>query len=177
MSDAPLPEPLDDFLQHPPSAPMAAQQRDALFRKTASMLPKPRWRRWPVAAAVAAAVLLALVSLWRATREPNIEPVDPPPHTEQKVEPKSEPPKPAVVVAPTHPREVEWSAFDAEDDHTRARLYFQAGNLYLSRDNDVDSALRCYHQALRYGDAAEREIDTNDNWLVLALKHDFHKER
>ena len=45
MNDAPLPEPLEDFLQHPPSLPLDPGAREALAQQTAALLPRPRQRR------------------------------------------------------------------------------------------------------------------------------------
>ena len=87
-----------------------------------------------------------------------------------------EQPKPPAIVVPPNPRELEWSAFDAGDDRQRVKLYFQAGDLYLDQAQDFESALRCYHQAIHYGDAQELDIAPTDNWLVMALKRDHQKE-
>jgi hypothetical protein len=84
---------------------------------------------------------------------------------------------PAPMPTPPQPRELEWTAFDAESDQQRVKLYFQAGDLYLTDHNDIDSALRCYRQALHYCDVQNVEFDPNDNWLVMALKRDYRKEK
>lgn len=181
MSEAPLPEPLEDFLQHPPSVPLDTNRRDALAQRTAALLPRPARRRWPVVAAVAASIGLALVSAYVGYRLGKMGPtpelaIDHKSGTHVEKAKTPEPPKPAVALAPVSPRELEWSAFDAQDDQERVRLYFQAGNLYLDKHNDHESALRCYHQAIRYSDAQELQIAPTDNWLVMALKRDHRKE-
>jgi hypothetical protein len=178
-----LPDPLEDFLQHPPQLPVDADAQAALANQTAALLPRGRVRRrWPVLAA-AAAGLLALVSAYLVWISHHAGPpknlvehkIDPAP--EEKPKPKNDPqPKPAPAVAAANPLDVEWSAFDADDDEQRVRLYFQAGDLYLDQLQDMTGAVRCYRQALTYCDAAQLEFNPNDNWLVMALKRDFRKE-
>ena len=63
---------------------------------------------------------------------------------------------------------------DSRDN--RAALFFEVARRYLEEQHDLDSALRCYSQAL---DAAPREtlaIRPEDNWLVMALKQARQKE-
>ena len=49
--------------------------------------------------------------------------------------------------------------------------------MYLERFDDMQSALRCYRQAIHYCDARDLEINPKDNWLVMALKRDQRKEK
>lgn len=180
-----LPDALEAFLQHPPSLPADAAQQQALAQRTASMLLKPRRRRWPIVAAVAASILMALVSAYFGFRSDDVEPVpkqelverknDAPP--EEMPKPPVDEPKPPPVVKPINPRDLEWTAFDALDDQQRVRLYFQAGDLYLDRHNDYESAVRCYAQAIDYSEPQDLEFNPDDNWLVMALKRDHHKEK
>ncbi len=178
MNESPLPEALEDFLQHPPCVPVDVNRREELARRTSALLPRPAWRRWPVTAAIAASIGIAIVSAYIGYRIGNQQarqviverPNDPAP---KKTQPE---PKPAVAVVSADPRALEWSAFDAADDQERVRLYFQAGDLYFEKLRDHESALRCYHQAIHYSSARELEITPNDNWLVMALKRDHRKE-
>ena len=86
------------------------------------------------------------------------------------------PPEAPHLQLAAHSRELEWKAFDAKNDQERVRLYLRAGDVYLATDQDIESALRCYSQALSYCDARELEFDPSDNWLVMALKSDRRKE-
>lgn len=63
--------------------------------------------------------------------------------------------------------ETEWQAFDSKEK--RAVLYFQAGSLYRSV-GDLESALRCYRQALDACTPEELEVRPGDDWLVANLK-------
>jgi len=51
-------------------------------------------------------------------------------------------------------------------------LLRRAGDLYLSRYGDLESALDCYRQVLELTPASERgEFDAGDSWLLAELKH------
>jgi hypothetical protein len=189
MSDVPLPEPLENFLQAPPSLPPEAAMQDSLLKLTSSMLCKPRWwRRRPLVAGIAASILVAIVSVYVALRTGNVEPLPKkdivergnerlPPKETPKPQPPPEEPKPPAALVQENPVELEWTAFDAADDQRRVSLYFQAGNIYLEKQDDYESALRCYSQALHYCQAPQLEFNPNDNWLVMALKRDHRKEK
>jgi hypothetical protein len=99
-----------------------------------------------------------------------------PPIVAPKHDPTPQEAQQPVSLARAHPRELEWNAFDVEDDHMRGRLYLQAGNRYLDELQDVESALRCYQQAFHYCEARDLELDANDNWLVESLKRNRRKE-
>jgi len=183
MTHGPLPEPLGDFLQHPPNLPADADRKEMRFQQTAQMLPKSRRWRAPIVTAVAAGIVLAFVLSYAFMRGEKIDPVllgkslverQPVPAGDNP-RPIHEPEPPRGQMA-AEPRELEWNAFDATNDQERVRLYFQAGDLYLTSDQDIDAALRCYRQALSYCAARELEFDPSDNWLVMALKNDRRKE-
>jgi hypothetical protein len=193
MSETPLPEPLESFLQAPPLVPPKADLKEVVFQQTLALLSKPRgWRVGPLAAGIAASMLLtATVISWvlwprdvgpvkgeMAERKDSPPPVEEKPKpAEEKPKPDEEKPKPAVVAAPRHPRDLEWTAFDAANDPERVRLYFQAGDLYLAEHDDYESALRCYTQALHYCETRDFNFNPDDNWLVMALKRDHRKEK
>jgi hypothetical protein len=172
-----LPDPVDKFLEYPPQLPADAGRRQALAEHTAALLRLPRRRYWPMAAAIAASIAFGAVSTFFVMRSFNVEApkkvdVDRP---QVKDKPADEKPK-TIVAKPIDPRELEWKAFDAADDAQRARLYFQAGDLFLNQHADCESAVRCYTQAIRYCAPDDREFRPNDNWLVMALKTDYRKE-
>jgi tetratricopeptide (TPR) repeat protein len=183
MSTAPMPEPLDDFLSRPPRLPPDPHRKEILFQETLRVRLPARPRRAPLAMMAAAAVVLAMLLsyvLWRPDKD--AVPPDSHPKTDQSTqaariesEKHWDAPAPPTQVA-SQPRDLEWRAFDAHDDQERARLYFQAGDLYLVAEQDIDAALRCYQQALRYSDTRELQFDPRDNWLVMALKNDRRKE-
>jgi hypothetical protein len=83
---------------------------------------------------------------------------------------------PARARAAKTPLEQEWAAFDA-GPRQRARLYIKTGDRYLNECQDVESALRCYRQALLLCEARDLAFDPNDNWLLMALKQDRRKEK
>jgi hypothetical protein len=198
MSEYPLPDPLDDFLQHPPGVPPHAKLRDEIWQQTAQMLPRPGGRRrWPIAAGVAAGIVLTVLfayfgltiaaarlsaRLLEVEPVPKIEQAAPPPIVEPPVEeptlpPPPQEPKPPVAARPAGALDLEWRAFDAPHDRDRVRLYRQAGDLYLDRHQDYESAVRCYRQSLHYSEASDLEFNPNDNWLVMSLKRDHRKEK
>jgi hypothetical protein len=88
-------------------------------------------------------------------------------------------PEPVIIEVaqepPANPVELEWQAFDSQKN--RAASYFLAGNKYLEANEDVESALRCYTQALDACTPAELEITPDDNWLVVILKNARLKEK
>jgi hypothetical protein len=189
MSDNPLPEPLENFLQAPPSLAPEPAIRDSLLKQSAAMLRQPRgWRHRLVGAGIAASILVAIAFAYFAVRLGNVgespkkDLVErgnerPPLKETPKPQPPPEEPKPPAAVVQVNPVELEWTAFDAADDQQRVSLYFQAGDLYLEKQNDYESAVRCYSQALDYCKAHELAFNPNDNWLVMALKRDHRKEK
>ena len=188
MSEIPLPESLENFLQAPPSLPPEADMQDLLLKQTSTLLRKPRSRlRWLVGLCVAASIIVTMVSAYFAIRSVYVAPrpgkdladrvVTPlPPKDEPKPQPAPEEPTPPADAATVNPLDLEWTAFDEGNDQKRVSLYFQAGDLYLEKQNDYESALRCYSQALTYCEAHELAFNPNDNWLVMALKRDKRKD-
>lgn len=71
--------------------------------------------------------------------------------------------------------DAEWIAFDSEDH--RSELYRQAGDRYIKDENDLQSALRCYSNALDNGTEQDLAISPNDNWLLMAIKDARQKEK
>jgi hypothetical protein len=189
MNETPLPESLENFLQAPPSLRPEADMQDLLLKQTSTFLHKPRSRlRWVVCLGVAASIILTMVTAYFAIRSGFVAPrprkdladrvvTPPPPKDEPKPQPAPDEPTPPAAAASVNPLDLEWTAFDEHNDQKRASLYFQAGDLYLEKQDDYESALRCYRQALTYCEAHELEFNPNDNWLVMALKRDHRKEK
>jgi hypothetical protein len=69
----------------------------------------------------------------------------------------------------------EWIAFDSNDQ--RAERYRVAGDHYMTDENDPQSALRCYGNALDNGSEQDLAISTDDNWLLMAIKDARQKEK
>lgn len=187
MNEKQLPDPLEDFLSHPPILKPDLELRESLLEASVRRLHNRRAPRWPWLLAGAAAIALvfgAACAYFLARSSMIPQPVPVPdlverfdiPHKEAPIPPM--PPREEVLVkAPPSPCELENRAFDAAEDTTRVQLYFQAGDIYLTKFEDVRSAMRCYQQAILYCDANHLEINPNDNWLVMALKRDQRKEK
>ena len=78
------------------------------------------------------------------------------------------------VESPDTPTDREWQAVEAP---TRASaLYRQAADDYLRRGEHAD-ALRCYGNALDEARPRDLEVNGDDSWLLIALKHARKKER
>ncbi|HTU20054.1 MAG TPA: hypothetical protein VMG10_18460 [Gemmataceae bacterium] len=69
----------------------------------------------------------------------------------------------------------EWIAFDSEDH--RGELYRQAGDRYMTEENDLQSALRCFSNALDNGAEEDLAISSDDSWLLMAIKDARQKEK
>src|SRR5689334_5666570 len=122
MSETPLPEPLESFLERPPNLPASAEMREALFQRSSALLPRHRgWRRWPVFAGIAASIVLAVATVYFGLRSDDARPMvvehksgpaadvpNPQPAKQQpkSISPKVEP-KPVVATAPVHPLDLE----------------------------------------------------------------------
>jgi hypothetical protein len=167
------PDVLGDFLEHPPQPVQPTSLRDEVLARTMPVLRRRRIVRRSLVGAVAASI--ALIALWTWNRPTPLDPVEKsaplakqeprPPVPETPVEPTPEPPMPLAVA-------LEWKAFDAAEKD-RAKLYVLAGNRYLDVHQDMTSALRCYQQALDAADASMRLVQSDDTWLLTALKLDL----
>jgi hypothetical protein len=76
---------------------------------------------------------------------------------------------PAVADDPEVPAFVLERMASASTDR-KAHFYRLAGDRYLQTSGDMQSALRCYAQALRSGKQEDLVIAPEDNWLLMALK-------
>jgi hypothetical protein len=186
MSELPLPDPLEEFLDHPPARPDPAELRKGLLRRTTAIVRRRRLaRRFVAATAVAALLALVVGGVWLAyQRGPEKLPDDTPAvHARVKSGPGPEDEPQAKAGPPQHPQPpltglaLEWKAFDAPREE-RSALYFQAGDRYLEEERDLASAVRCYGRAVQMASAQSLQIQGNDNWLVTALKQDrIERER
>src|SRR5262249_49084327 len=70
---------------------------------------------------------------------------------------------------------LEWQA--VENPARRAELFRRAGDLYLGQENDLESAVRCYKNALNAGSEKDLEIGPQDTWLLISLKNARREEK
>ena len=177
------PDDLDDLLAPPQSADTPGV-RDAIFRRTQRRLARRRWsRRVGKAAAVAAVFAAGIgVGVWTAPVERETVLV-PAPQVEVVFVPvlvpvlgtSAEPP-PAPAVALTAAR-LELDAEQADDTGRAAALYREAGDRYLTGEQDYANAARCYRLFLaRAGDSA-LVPEAVDSWLLTSLKNAAFKEK
>lgn len=170
------PDDLNELLSPKPGEPDAAL-RDELFRRTTRTLRTRRWARGAAKCAVAAALLVSAFALGRssAPRPPDVVPAVL--HTEfvavpVPVLPESPEPPPAVRTA----RSLELDAEQA-DGMAAARLYREAGDVFLSVESDHANAARCYRLFLARAGDAGRSLEVNDSWLLVSLKNAAFKEK
>jgi hypothetical protein len=177
MSDEP--DELDDLLAPPPTGDTPGL-RDALLRRTQRRLALGRWaRRAAKVAAVAAVFAVGVgVGAWRTsgTREtvlvPQVElvPVPVPVFVQGG---STEP------ILPDATRGAKGLELDAElADGTRAAvLYRQAGDAYLTAEQDYANAARCYRLFLARGGDPVLSPEPDDSWLLTSLKNAAFKEK
>jgi hypothetical protein len=76
---------------------------------------------------------------------------------------------------PSNPADLEERARSGSPQRRAERLR-EAGDLYLTRDTDVSSAVRCYRKYLECLPSAEQAApDSGDSWLLIALKRDVQQ--
>ena len=158
--------------------------REAIFRRTRRRLALRRWtRRAGKVAAVAAVFAAGIgVGVWRTSGEretvlmpvPQVEVVFVPVLVPVPA-PSPEPP-PAPEAARTA-RAMELDAEQADDAGRAAALYREAGDRYLTAEQDYANAARCYRLfLLRSGDTA-LSPEPGDSWLLTSLKNAAFKEK
>lgn len=167
---SPEPDPLDGLLRPPAMPPDAEAMQERVYERTIRVLRRRRHlRRAALGAALAASFALGFLVM-RLTVHPKTP--DLPARSVSEGEPQPAPPAPA----PDEPALVrEWHAFDS--DNQRSELYRQAGDSYMTEENDPQSALRCYANSLDHGTEQDRAISTDDNWLLMAIKDARQKEK
>jgi hypothetical protein len=166
------PDPLDGMLR-PPSLPDNEALRQAVYARTRRLLHRRRrLRQFAYAAALLLSFAAGLLAMRLATPQP--PPLaDAPERLASKDEPQlpNNPPPSSDESALAR----EWIAFDSEDD--RGERFRQAGDRYMTEENDPQSALRCYGNALDHASEQDLAISTNDNWLLMAIKDARQKEK
>jgi hypothetical protein len=165
-----LPDPLQELLK-PIAQEEPAELRARLRKQTSRSVRVRAAMRWSGIAAIGVAACLAIVllvsQLEKAVRQSKLK-AAPTPVAQQQQQPVE------PVAADMGPLDLEWQAFDSQTN--RAEAYFLAGNKYLEANNDLESALRCYRQALDACTELQLEITADDNWLVASLKNARRKE-
>lgn len=169
------PDPVDSMLR-PPSPPENEPLRQAVYTQTQCVLHRRRRLRQ---FAYAASLLLSFAAgagvMRMATRTEfgddengragGVSPLILPSHQGADA-PRSPTPDSAL--------DAEWVAFDSTE--RRGELYRQAGDHYKD-ENDLQSALRCYSNALDNGSEQDLDISPKDNWLLMAIKSARQKEK
>jgi hypothetical protein len=181
------PDELDDLLGPPPAAETPGL-RASILRRTQHRLARRAWARRAGKAAAVAAVFAAGIGLgvWLAPRgrEPVLVPAPAPPAEVVTVPVPILVPVPANASAdPTPPgaartaKALELDAEQADEAPTAARLYRQAGDAYLTAEQDYANATRCYLLFLARGGDAALAPERGDSWLLTSLKNAAFKEK
>lgn len=178
-------DPHDDLdeLPAPPAPAESPGLRDAILRRTQRRLVRVKWARRATRLAAVAAVFAAGVGVGflrtpdereRIVVVREVEVVAVPvvvvvPVSVSAVE------QPPPVAAPTAAR-LELDAEQA-DAPAAAKLYRDAGDQYLTAEQDYANAARCYRLFLaRAGDLA-LSPESGDSWLLNSLKNAAFKEK
>jgi hypothetical protein len=159
--------------------------RTALLRQTQRRLSLGRWaRRAGKLAAVAAVFAVGVgVGIWRTPRERETVLVPTPvPQVEMVFVPVVVPvlsPSAEPQPAPDATRSAKVLELDAEqaDEARAAALYRQAGDAYLSAEQDYANAARCYRLFLVRGGDTVLTPEPSDSWLLASLKNAAFKEK
>jgi hypothetical protein len=182
MSDIPVPGPdrLDELLMATPPPQHTQQWRQTLLGQTTRVLRRRRrWKRLGFIAALAACYAAGALTVWLMMKPAPVE--DSPPLVVSRPQdaiperaPKPPPDDlPRAQDADLSARALEWQAVESEDK--RAELFRRAGDRYLNDENDPESALRCYKNALNAG--ADTKVSPDDNWLLASIKNARQKEK
>jgi hypothetical protein len=169
--DPHVPDLVDQYLAAVPVAPSTAELKERILDKTTRVIRHRRWlRRLVVAAAMAACYAAGVLTVWPAARHADV-PTPSPIVAAPRPLPQ---PSPSRSTPTLSPAQLEWQAIDQR--HGGADLYRQAGDRYLNEAQDVESALRCYRNALARGGDKALAISADDSWLLVALKSSHSKE-
>ncbi len=179
------PDDLDELLA-PRQAAETPGLRDAIFRRTQRRLTLRRWsRRAGKLAGIAAVFVVGVgVGVWRSPGDRERTVLVPIPQVEVVVVPvlvpiplsgtSAEPPQTPDAILTASRLEL-----DAEQAETprAAVLYRQAGDRYLSGEQDYANAARCYRLFLARGGDPALSPDPGDSWLLTSLKNAAFKEK
>lgn len=178
------PDDLDELLA-PPQAADTPGVRDAIFRRTHRRLALRRWsRRVGKVTAVAAVFAAGIgVGVWTAPVERERTVLVPVPQVEVVFVPvlvpmlggsAELPPAPAVALTAAR---LELDAEQADDAARAAALYREAGDRYLTGEQDYANAARCYRLFLARGGDPALVPESGDSWLLTSLKNAAFKEK
>ena len=177
------PDELDELLAPPPASETPGL-RDTLLQRTQRRLAFGRWaRRAGKLAAVAAVFAAGIgVGVWLAPRERETVLVPTPvPQVEVVLVPVLVPVSgtSAEQSAPDPTRSASALELDAEqaDGARAAVLYRQAGDAYLTAEEDYANAARCYRLFLTRGGDNALSPEPSDSWLLTSLKNAAFKEK
>lgn len=175
MDDTKSPHPVDEFLQSAPDAAPNAELRQAVFTRTTRLLRRRRWRRRvALVGALAACYLAGVLTMRLATPAPDQPRPERAGEAPRPPAPEDTPAVAAAVAEDHSALALEWRAFESSE--RRVELYRLAGDRYLEQERDLQSALRCYRQALDASPSGGLAIEASDNWLLIALKEARQKE-
>jgi hypothetical protein len=158
--------------------------RQAVYTRTQRVLHRRRrLRQWAYAASLlmsfvagASAMHIVLLGEWSVLPGERDRVSAPRDALEALTQPRS--PDSEALTQPRSPDsalEAEWVAFDSTE--RRSELYRQAGDRYMKEEKDLESALRCYRNALNNGTEQDLAISPDDNWLLMAIKNARQKEK
>lgn len=180
-------EPFDDFdeLLAPPTGDETPGLREVILRRTQGRLVRAKWvRRGTRAAAVAGLLALGVgAGQWRTPAERErvvvvreVETVAVPVPVFVPVAVPSGDPAPVAPRAVAAAR-LELDAEQADDPAEAAKLYRQAGDAYLAREQDYVNAARCYRLFLARSAGTALSPESSDSWLLTSLKNAAFKEK
>lgn len=164
------PDPIDSMLRPPQPAENEAL-RQALYTQTQRVLHRRRrFRQFAYAASLLLSFAAGAMATWMVLPTRNASKEEPlsAPIASKEVPAVEEDERKMPALA------AEWDAFDSTE--RRGELYRQAGDRY-KEENDLQSALRCYSNALDNGTEQDLDISPNDNWLLMAIKNARQKEK
>lgn len=183
------PDDLNELLSPPPAAETPGL-RDAILHRTQRRLSRNWWlRRAGKVAAVAAVFALGIgVGVWRTAGEretvfvptpvPQVEVVTVPvPVLVPVGTPSGSDDQNPPTAAPLTAKALELNAELADDAMTAASLYRQAGDAYLTAEQDYANATRCYRLFLARGGDTALSPERGDSWLLTSLKNAAFKEK
>lgn len=169
------PDPIEGMLHPPSPADNEALRQEVYTQTRRAFHHRRRWRQLAYAAALllSFAAGAGVMRLSLPDRSGSKEPSQP--IANSKLPAVEGVPSLREGMANAPALAVEWRAFDSDDQ--RGELYRQAGDRYMTEENDPQSALRCYSNALDNGNEHDLAISTNDNWLLMAIKDARQRER